>query len=274
MSPVREIATENVTRYDFPHESADKPRPRALTFRDAGAALRRLRKRRGWTLDDIEAMTGVTKMSISHIERGNKSPRPSTVSRIEAGLGWPPGAFYRLADAGDDDAALDDLADSFNIEHGGAVIDVPVRRIKGSEVLVAHAEAYIDMIDSLIGQLPAPSNPRFAVTVNAALAQCAKVTILTANSWQMAGITDRETAADLLRAVHDLDAKRQLLLSRIPESTAARYDSACRRSGLPDPVISVLTGLTADESWVVRCGGAVPEGANARIAAFIRSQLG
>lgn len=270
---LRQSDTENVTRYDHPHESADTPRP--LTFKDAGAALRRLRKRRGWTLDDMEAMTGITKMSISHIERGNKSPRPSTIARLESGLGWKSGSFYKLADAdpGADGAALDDLADSFNIEPAAALSDLPVRRLKGSEVLVAHVEAYIDMIDSLIGQLPAPTSPRFTSTVNAALMQCAKVAALTASSWRMAGPADRETAAKLLQAVRDLEAKRQLLLGRVPDSTAARFDAACQRSGLPEPLISVLTGLTTEESWSVRSGGTVPEGANARIAAFVRSQL-
>lgn len=264
--------TENVTRYHLSHESAAESRLRALTFKDAGAALRRLRKRRGWTLDDIEAMTGITKMSISHIERGNKTPRPSTIAKLEAGLGWKEGSFYKLADAGDDSAALDDLADSFAIEPS-ALADLPVRRIKGSDVMIAHVEAYIDMIDALIGQLPAASNPRFESTVNAALAQCAKVTALTASSWRMSGQSDRDTAAKLLDVVRALEAKRQLLLSKIPESTAARYDAACQQSDLPEPLISVLTGLTTEESWSVRSGGTPPEGANARIAAFIRSQL-
>lgn len=266
---------ENVTRYDFPHESTDVQRPRrTLTFKDAGAALRRLRTRRGWTLDDIAAMTGVTKMSISHIERGNKSPRPSTIAKIESGLGWKAGSFYRLADAGEDDAALDDLADSFSVEHVPTVPSLPVRRIKGTEVLTAHVEATSEMIDALIDQLPPPSSPRFVSTVKAALAQCAKVTVLTASSWRMSPPTDRETAARLLRAVHDLEAKRGRLLEQIPDSTAARLDAACKQSCLPDGLISVLTGLTTDEIWSVRSGGAVPEGANARVAAFIKSQLG
>lgn len=264
---------ENVTRYDSSRETAAEPHQRALTFKDAGEALRRLRQRRGWTLDEVAAMTGVAKMSISHIERATKVPRPSTVARLEAGLGWRTGSFYRLADAGDDDVALDELVDSFTSESADATPALPVRRIKGSEVLAAHVEAYVDMIDALIAQLPPPSNPRFAATVNAALTQCAKVTVLTATSWRT-GLADREAAAKLLKAVQDLEGKRQVLLSRIPDSTAARFDAACRQSSLPDPLICVLTGLTTDESWAIRSGGTPPEGANARILAFIRSQLG
>ncbi|MEE3755251.1 helix-turn-helix domain-containing protein [Mycobacterium intracellulare] len=273
VSASRDIATENVTRYHFPHEFAADPPLRTLSFEDAGRALRRLRERRGWTLDDVAAMAGVAKMSISHLERGAKIPRPSTVAKIEAGLGWKSGSFYRLVDAGGDEAALDDLVNSFSHESAAATPMLPVHRIKGSEVMTAHVEAYIDMIDSLIEQLPSPSNPRFAITLNAALGQCGKVAALTASSWRMAALTDREAAAKLLRAVHELEAKRQLLLSRIPDSTAARFDAVCRRSELPEPLISVLTGLTTEESWSVRSGGTVPEGANARISAFLRSQL-
>ncbi|BCI84664.1 hypothetical protein MTY66_62890 (plasmid) [Mycolicibacterium sp. TY66] len=262
-----------MTRYHLPHAFAAEPRQRALSFEDAGRALRRLRERRGWNLDDVAAMAGIAKMSVSHLERGVKVPRPTTVAKLEAGLGWKSGSFYRLVNAGSDDAVLDELVNSFSNESSEATPALPVHRIKGSEVLTAHVEAYIDMIDSLIDQLPPPSNPRFATTLDVALGQCAKVAALTASSWRMAALTDRESAAKLLQAVHELEAKRQLLLSRIPDSTAARYDAACRRSPLPEPLISVLTGLTTEESWSVRSGGTVPEGANARIAAFIRSQL-
>lgn len=275
VSSKRDIATENVTRYDSPHDDrVVEPPRRALTFKDAGEALRRLRTRRGWTLDEMAAMTGLAKMSISRVERATKVPRPSTITRLENGLGWKPGSFYRLAEAGDDDAALDELVDSFTAGSTEATTMLPVRRIKGSDVLVAHVEATIDMVDALIDQLPPPSNSRFMSTVNAALAQCAKVTVLTASSWRMSAVTDKEMTTRLLQAVHDLEAKRHLLLERIPDSTAARLDAACRQSGLPDGLISVLTGLTTDEIWSVRSGGAVPEGANARVAAFIKSQLG
>ncbi|MBU8820476.1 helix-turn-helix transcriptional regulator [Mycolicibacterium goodii] len=275
MSSERVIDTENATRYDFPHDArAVEQPPLALTFKDAGDALRRLRTRRGWTLDEMAAMTGLAKMSISRVERATKVPRPSTIARLENGLGWKPGSFYRLAEAGDDDAALDELVDSFTGGSNEVPSVLPVRKIKGSEVLVAHVEATIDMVDALIDQLPPSGSPRFLSTVNAALAQCARVTVLTATSWRMSPPTDQKTATRLLKSVHDLEAKRRLLLKQIPDSVAARFDSACSKSGLPDGLISVLTGLTTDEMWSVRSGGAVPEGANARVAAFIKSQLG
>lgn len=269
----RDITTENATRYDSPHESAVELGLRALTFHDAGRAIRRLRKRRGWTLDEMAAMTDVAKMTISNLERGKKVPRPSSIARLESGLGWKPKSFYLLAEADGDDDALDAMVDSFTTATVESAPALPVHRIKGTEVLTAHVEAYIDMIDAIIDQLPPPTNPRFTSTVNAALSQCAKVSALAANSWRMAVTTDREAATKLFNSVRELEAKRQLLLSKVPESMAARFDSACQRSDLPEPLISVLTGLTTEESWSVRSGGAMPEGAQARIAAFIRSQL-
>lgn len=271
VSNERFVASKSTPRYDPLYETVPDPaQRRSLTLQDAGAALRRLRKRRGWTLDEVAAMAGVAKMSISHLERGNKESRPSTISKIEAGLGWKTGSFYRLADAGDDDAALDDLVDSFSADPAEPLA-LPVQRIKGSEVITAHVEAYIDMIDSLIEQLPPPGSPRFAVTVTAALSKCANAATLTANSWRLAALTDRETAAQLITTVRDLETKRQALLERIPDSTAARFDTACRRSVLSEAVISVLTGLTAEEAWSIRSGGTIPEGSNARIAAFLRA---
>lgn len=267
--PSRDISTENVTGYDSRH--ADDPVRRALTFADAGRALRRLRKRRGWDLDEVAAMADVAKMTISSLERGVKLPRPSTIAKLEAGLGWKAGSFYRLADADGDDDALDQLVKTFSSESTESTPALPVHKIKGSEVVAAHVEAYIGMIDTLVEQLPPPANPRFATTVNLALSQCAKSAALTASSWRMAALTDRDAASKLLKAIHQLEAKRQLLLARIPDSTAARFDAACRRSDLPEALISVLTGLTTEEAWSVRSGGIVPEGANARISAFIRA---
>lgn len=272
VSRSRQIAIENAPLYDHLHDAVES-RLRSMTLKDAGEALRRLRKRRGWTLDDVAAMTGVTKMAISHLERATKSPRPSTVARIESGLGWPAGSFYRLADAADaDDAALDKLVDSFAVESESPAASVlPGRRISGADVLEGYTEAYIDTIDSVIEQLPPPSSPRFSSTVTAALGHCGKVAVLTASSWRVAAVGEREAASRLLRMLRDLESKRRALLDRVPDSMAARFDSACRRSGLPEALIGVLTGLTGDEVWMIRAGGAVPEGSNARLAAFIRA---
>lgn len=268
------IAIENVPLYDHLHEAVES-RLRAMTRQDAGKALRRFRKRRGLTLDDVAALTGVTKMAISHLERATKAPRPSTVARVENGLGWPPGSFYRLADAADaDDTSLDKLVDSFEAESasppaGSRVL--PGRRISGADVLEGYAEAYFDTLDSVIAQLPPSSSPRFASTVTSAIGQCGKAAVLAASSWRIAAPTEREAATRLLHLLRDFESKRRALLARVPDSVPARFDSACRRSELPEALIGVLTGLNGDEVWTIRAGGAVPEGANARIAAFIRA---
>lgn len=241
-----------------------------MTLADAGAAIRRMRERRGWTLDDLAARTELGVMVLSYLERGERTPRKKTVSRLEGGLGWPPGFFYELVNLAGSPDELDRLIDSVH-KKSQPPTSLAVSRISGADVFEDYAEAYSATIESVIDQLPSQASPRFINTVTTALTQCAKGEVLAANSWRVAAVSDREAAARLLPRLRDFELKRRTLLDRVPDSVAARFDAACRRSELPDAMVGVLTGLTSDEVWQIRTGGAVPEGANALVAAFIRA---
>lgn len=241
-----------------------------MTLADAGAAIRRMRERRGWTLDDLAARTELGVMVLSYLERGERTPRKKTVGRLESGLGWPPGFFYELVNLAGSPDELDRLIDSVH-EKSRPPTSLAVNRISGADVLEGYAEAYITTLESVIEQLPPATSPRFMNTVTTALTQCAKAEVLAANSWRVAAVSEREAATRLLQMLRDFEQKRRTLLERVPDSIGTRFDAACRRSELPDALIGVLTGLTADEVWQIRAGGAVPEGANTRVAAFIKA---
>jgi hypothetical protein len=54
----------------------------------------------------------------------------------------------------------------------------------------------------------------------------------------------------------------------MPASLTARFDDACARSSLPEPVIATLLGVSAEEMWDIRNRGVIPPGALARVRAF------
>lgn len=266
------IVRQNVIRYHDVHECVVAP-GRAVTLQEAGAAFRRLRQRRGWTLDYLEERTGLRKMTLSHLERGNMTPRPSTLSRLDSGLGWPPGTFSRLASMPSDpealDATLNRLVDDPWAESTPATL--PVRQSGENEVLENYATAYIETLDEVIAKLPDPANPRSQPSTQAALAQCAKAQVLVANSWRVAAATDPGSAERLLKQLRDLEHKRRFLLDRIPGTLAARVERACRRSELPDLLVAAMNGISSEDLWRIRTEGVIPDGLNTRLAAFLKA---
>ena len=60
-----------------------------------GSAIRRLRQRKGMTLETLATRTGVSKSYISKIERGLQSPPISTLSNIARALGTEITEFFR-----------------------------------------------------------------------------------------------------------------------------------------------------------------------------------
>lgn len=264
-----ETYKERPIEYDNQREYRDRPIRDAMTFAEAGAALRRWRERNELCLEDIASRTGLDVTQLSYIERGMRRPQRKTIEKLESGMGWTPGLFNDLSALPDDPGALDRMLDG--IHEGTQSARTISVRVSEAGVLEGYAEASIGNLDSLIRQLPAPGTPRFAQTVAAALGQCGKAEVLAANSWRVSAVTDRDTAHRLLEMLGDLESKRVALLDRVPESVGARFDHACQLSGLPEALIAVLTGLTPDELWQIRCGGSVPEGSNARVAAFIKA---
>lgn len=241
----------------------------AMTFAEAGAALRRWRERHKLRLEDIASRTGLDVTQLSYIERGMRKPQRKTLDKLESGMGWPPGSFHELSTISGDPAALDQLLDRAN--EGPQSARTISLRVSEAGVLEDYAQTSIANVDSLIRALPAPGAHHLSRAVATALGQCGKAEVLAANSWRVSAIAERGTAQRLLDMLSDLENKRLALLDRVPDSVAARFDRACQLSGYPEGIIAVLTGLSLDDIWQIRCGAAVPEGSNARVAAFIKA---
>ena len=62
-----------------------------------GENLRRLRKMRGLTQEDLEAESGVAQDSISQIELGKREPHGRTLRRLAGALGVPVSALFEEA---------------------------------------------------------------------------------------------------------------------------------------------------------------------------------
>ncbi len=60
-----------------------------------GNTLRRLRKERSWTLDQLAQATGVSKPMLGQIERGESNPTVVTLWKIAKGLELPFSAFLQ-----------------------------------------------------------------------------------------------------------------------------------------------------------------------------------
>lgn len=265
------IMNEFAVSYHYQHGCVGS-RGCVVTLQEAGAALRRLRRRRGWTLNYLEERTGLRKMTLSHLERGNMAPRPSTLSRFDAGMGWPPGTFARVASANASpdelDTMLDKLVDNPWSESEPAIL---TGRTGEPSVLENYADAYIDTLNEAIAALPDPSAPRSHASTLAVLAQCAKAEVLIAKSWRVAAVSDQGAADRLLARLDDLEKTRHKLLTRIPSSLPARIDAAFRSTAFPEPLITAMTGATPDQLWRVRTEGIVPDGLNTRIATFLKA---
>lgn len=61
-----------------------------------GARLREARQARGYTAVALADMIGVTRSGVSHYERGEQSPRPEVMRKIEEVLDLPPQFFWRV----------------------------------------------------------------------------------------------------------------------------------------------------------------------------------
>ncbi len=238
----------------------------------AGAAIRALRESRDWSLADLAAASGVSTMGLSYLERGTRKPQKATVQKVENGLGLPPGTYSRLVVADDPDAELAQLlASSPTVPPAGAVApgSVAVSKHTVAGVLEASAEAQLETLISLIERLPRETSNEYEMVIQSAIIQCVKAENLAANSWRVAVDSDAGESTDRLMAhLKAMEKIRCGLLARLPGGIGGQFDRACGRSGLPDPVIAVLLGVTAEEMWDIRTRGVIPPAALARVAAF------
>ena len=236
----------------------------------AGAAIRALRESRDWSLADLAAATGVSVMGLSYLERGTRKPHKGTVQKVENGLGLPPGTYARLASAADPDAELAAILASQPVPDTAAPT---VSRHSDAEVLEAHAEAHLESLNSLIARLPAETSNEYETYIQSVVAQCVKAEMLAANSWRVAVNAGAQAPGRLMDHLRALEEIRAGLLARLPEGIGARFDRACARSGLPEPVIAALLGVSAEEMWDIRNRGVIPPGALPRVRAFVDGDL-
>lgn len=241
-----------------------------MSRESAGAAIRALRESRDWSLADLAAATGVSVMGLSYLERGARKAHKSTVQKVENGLGLPPGTYSRLLAAEDSDGELAQLietqraAGSRSRPVGAVVVD----RHSDTEVLEGYAEAQLDALHSVISRLPSHTSDEYETYILSVIAQCVTAEMLAASSWRVAVNAGADPAGPLMAHLQALESLRSGLLERMPASLSARFDRACARSPLPEPVVAALLGVTCDEMWDIRNRGVIPLGALPRVRAF------
>lgn len=242
----------------------------------AGAAIRALREARDWSLADLAAATGISVMGLSYLERGARKPHKGTVQKVENGLGLPPGTYSRLLVADDAEAELEQLIAATGprivaARPAGAIV---VERHSDTQVLEGYAEAQLDALRSVIARLPSEASDEYETYILSVIAQCVKAEMLAASSWRVAVNAGADHLGRLMAHLRSLEAIREDLLQRMPASLSARFDQACTRSSLPEPVIAALLGVNAEEMWDIRNRGVIPPGALAQVRAFADGALG
>lgn len=242
-----------------------------MSRESAGAAIRALREARDWSLADLAAVTGVSIMGLSYLERGARKPHKSTVQKVENGLGLPPGTYSQLLTAHDPEAELAQLLASSTAETASArpAAAIVVDRHSDTEVLERYAEAQLEALHTVIERLPAKTSNEYETYIRSVIGQCVKAELLAANSWRVAVNADADSAGRIMQHLEAIDATRSALLQRMPVSLSAQFDQACSQSPLPEAVIAALLGVTGDEMWDIRNRGVIPPGALPRVRAFV-----
>ena len=239
-----------------------------MSRESAGAAIRALRESRDWSLADLAAASGVSVMGLSYLERGTRKPHKGTLQKVENAFGLPPGTYARLLVTEDPQAELAQLLASVP-GTAGRPDPVPVHRHADTEVLEAHAQAHLDSLNSLIARLPAETSNEYESYIHSVIAQCVKAEVLAANSWRVAVNAGAESTGRLMVHLRSLEAIRTGLLDRLGASLGSRFDRACARSELPEPVLAAMLGMSVEEIWDIRNRGVIPPGALPRVRAFV-----
>lgn len=86
-----------------------------------GNQLKRYRDLQGYSLDEIAQLTGVSKPSLSNIERGNTSPSISTLWKISKGLSVPISYFFAEKEVSYE---ISDLKNLQSIDSGNDLIKI------------------------------------------------------------------------------------------------------------------------------------------------------
>jgi DNA-binding XRE family transcriptional regulator len=64
-----------------------QPIPGEAAILAAVPPLRRLRRLKGWTQEELAKAAGVSSFTVAYLERGAREPRPGTMARIAKALG-------------------------------------------------------------------------------------------------------------------------------------------------------------------------------------------
>ncbi len=215
-------------------------------------------------------------MGLSFLERGVRKPHKGTVQKVEKnGLGGlPPGTYARLVVADDPAAEIAQFLTGGPAESVSprTTTGIVVSRHSDADVLEAHAEAHLESLNSLIARLPAETSNEYETYIQSVIEQCVKAELLAANSWRVAVNAGAESVDRLMTHLKSLEAIRSGLLARMPGSISARFDQACARSELPEPVIATLIGVDVEQLWDIRNRGAIPPGVLPRVRAFVEER--
>ncbi|RWA15875.1 hypothetical protein MBRU_10010 [Mycolicibacterium brumae DSM 44177] len=136
-------------------------------------------------------------------------------------------------------------------------------------VLEGYARAQLDALRTVITRLPVNTSNEYETYIRSVLTQCATAELLAADSWRVARNAGADPRGPLLDSLRELEQIRTDLLARLPASLAARFERACRRSGLPERVIATMLGVETDQVWDIRTSGVTPAGAADRVHQFI-----
>lgn len=101
-----------------------------------GARLHALRKTRGWQLDDIALRVGMTKTSISRIEKGKQNITMVDIMRIARALEVSPASLFE-----DDGTSLGDISTVLAREEAA-------RCVKSSRVMLADVSNFVQKLEA------------------------------------------------------------------------------------------------------------------------------
>lgn len=90
----------------------------------AGERLRRLRKERGWRLEDLSERTGLSKSYLSRIEGGEREPSLAALFNVAAAYGVPFSSLFELES--DAEERVVTRADSLQLQRGRGLLYVPL----------------------------------------------------------------------------------------------------------------------------------------------------
>jgi transcriptional regulator with XRE-family HTH domain len=239
----------------------------------AGAALRTLRESRDWSLADLAEASGVSVMGLSFLERGARKPHKTTVHKVENALGLPPGTYARLLEAADAQAEAQRLLSESDATPTATPVTVTVDAGIDTSVFDGYAASQRDMLQTLIDNLPSPSDNRYENEVTTVLRHCVRNEQLAVNSWRNVATTGGESAGRLLDHIRFLEDMRRALLERLADSVSAQLDRACRAADLPESLLCALLGVESAQLWEMRNGSAIPPHVLRRVRAFIDATL-